>query len=53
MPCHVERRGRRWAIVDGASGEVRGMSDTKHKAQASCRIRNAALHGWKPTRQRR
>ncbi len=52
MPCHVEKRGSRWVIIDNESGEVRGRSDTKTKAQASCNARNAAAHGWKPTRRR-
>ena len=52
MPCHVEHRGRKWAIVDNATGAVRGTSDTKVKAQASCNARNAAAHGWQPTRRR-
>lgn len=52
MPCDVEKQGSKWPIVDNESGEVKGKSDTKTKAQASCNARNAAAHGWKPTRRR-
>lgn len=52
MPCHVEKRGSKFAIVENATGKVKGHSNTRAKANASCRARNAAKHGWKPTRRK-
>jgi len=55
MPVHVEYRpikGKKdWAIVE-RSGKIVGRSTSKAKAQSSARARNAARHGWKPTRRR-
>lgn len=45
MPVVVQKRGKRWAIVEKATGRVKGHSTSKAKAQASARARNAALHG--------
>ena len=52
MPVHVEHRGgkRPWKIVE-PDGTIAGSSTSKEKAEASARARNAALHGWKPTRK--
>jgi hypothetical protein len=44
-------RGRGFNIVNKATGKVVGHSNTKAKAQASARARDAAAHGWKPTRK--
>lgn len=52
MPVVVRKRGSRWAIVEKASGKVKGYSSSKAKAQASANARNASKHGWKPTRRR-
>lgn len=53
MPVHVEKRSgaRPWKTVE-RSGHVVGSSATKANAEASARVRNAARHGWKPTRKR-
>ncbi len=52
MPDTVRKAGNRWAIVEKATGKVKGYSDSKAKAQASANARNAARHGWKPTGKR-
>jgi hypothetical protein len=49
MPVTVQRRGNKFAIVEKATGKVKGHSDTEEKAQASANAINASLHGWKPT----
>lgn len=41
MPVKVKKCGGKWCIVE-KSGKVVGKSDTKAKAQASARARNAA-----------
>lgn len=51
MPCHVEKRGDGFVIVENSTGKVKGHSKTRAKAEASCRARNAAKHGWKPTKR--
>lgn len=52
MPVVVRKHGSKWAIVEKDSGKVVGVSDTKAKAQASANARNAARHGWQPTKRR-
>lgn len=42
MPVRVVKRGTRYAIVETATGEVKGTSASKRDAQASARIRNEA-----------
>lgn len=52
MPAKVKKLGpRRYAIVDANTGTVKGHSTSKSKAQRSANARNAAMHGWKPTRR--
>jgi hypothetical protein len=53
MPVHVEKRGGKkpFKIVE-KSGKVVGSSSTKAKAQGSANARNAARHGWKPTKRK-
>jgi hypothetical protein len=48
MPVHVQKKGRRWLIVE-AGGQVVGHSSSRQKAQASANARNAARHGWRPS----
>jgi len=52
MPVKVKRgSGKRpWKIVEKSTGKIVGSSTTKANAEASARARNAARHGWKPTR---
>ena len=54
MPVTVQKRGGKkpYKIVEKATGKVVGSSETKHKAEASARARNAALHGWAPTQRK-
>ena len=49
MPVTVQKHGNKWAIVEKATGKVKGTSTSKAKAQASANARNAAGYGWKPT----
>jgi len=44
MPVHVEKRGKKWVIIETATGKVKGHSDTKENAEASARARNWAHH---------
>lgn len=50
MPVKVRKRyasegGKEWKIVEADNpGHVKGESDTKGKAEASARARNAAIH---------
>lgn len=57
MPVHVEKRpvkgGKDYAIVETATGKIKGRSETKGKAESSARARNAGMHGWKGTYPRR
>lgn len=54
MPVKVRKQGSKWVIVEKGTGKVVGHSDTKEKAQASARARNAAhFTGWKPTGKKR
>lgn len=45
-------KGKGYRIVNKATGRTVGHSATKAKAKASARARDAAAHGWKPTRNR-
>lgn len=54
MPVVVRKRGtgaKPYKIVEKHTGKVVGSSSTRAKAQASANARNAARHGWKPTRK--
>jgi hypothetical protein len=42
MPYVVHKHGKRWAIVNAATGRVAGYSRTKTKAKRSASIRNRA-----------
>jgi hypothetical protein len=53
MPVAVRKKGSKWEIYEKKTGKHVGYSDTKAKAQASANARNAARHGWKPTRRGR
>lgn len=53
MPVTVHKaKGSGYDIVEKESGKKVGHSDTKADAESSARARNAARHGWKPTRNR-
>ena len=49
MPAGVKKQGKIWVIYDKDTGEVKGHSTSRKKAQSSANARNAALHGWKPS----
>jgi len=58
MPVKVVKRTgvRPWKIVETATGEVKGSSTTRAKAQASANARNASHFSggkWKPTGKKR
>jgi hypothetical protein len=47
MPVRVREKrhgesGKRWKIINSMTGRIEGESDTKEKADASARARNAA-----------
>lgn len=42
MPVTVRKVGNRFAIVEKATGKVKGHSTSRAKAEASARARNAA-----------
>ncbi len=44
MPVKVVKKDGKWAIVETATGHVKGFSDSKRKAHISASYRNAA---WK------
>jgi hypothetical protein len=52
MPVHVIKGSgsKPWKIVE-RDGTVVGSSTSKAKAESSARVRNASLHGWKPTKK--
>ena len=56
MPVEVKKDpkggSKPWKIVEKSTGKTKGRSETKEKAQASARARNAASHGWKPTKKK-
>jgi len=52
MPAIVRKgKGKKpYKIVDKNTGEVKGSSTSRKKAQSSANARNAATYGdWKPT----
>lgn len=51
-PVKVVKSHNEWLIVEKATGKVVGHSDTEERAQASANARNAARHGWKPTKRK-
>ena len=52
MPVVVRKSSKGgFDIVEKGTGKVKGHSDTREKAQKSANARNAALHGWKPTKK--
>jgi len=46
----VEARGNK--IYEKATGRVVGHSKSPDMAKSAARVRNAILHGWKPTQKR-
>ena len=53
MPVKVRKANSGYNIVEVSTGKVKGHSTTKAKAQASANARNAARHGWKPSKRKR
>ena len=52
MPHKARKaKGGGWNIVNKNTGKKVGHSTTKKKAQSSARARDAAAHGWKPTKR--
>ncbi|KKN71500.1 hypothetical protein LCGC14_0420790 [marine sediment metagenome] len=53
MPVTVRKipvkGGKDFAIVEVATGKIKGRSSTKAQAQRSANVRNAVKHGFKPT----
>ena len=45
MPYTARKRGKRWAIVNTATGKVAGYSNSRKKAKVSASIRNRAHAG--------
>ena len=41
-----------WAIVNKDTGKIEGRSTSRVKAQGSANARNAARHGWKPSKRK-
>ncbi len=39
-----------WAIVEKATGQIKGRSSSKAQAQRSANVRNAVKHGFKPSK---
>jgi len=53
MPVKVRKANSGYNIIEVATGEVKGHSTTKAKAESSARARNAARHGWRPSKRKR
>ena len=55
MPVVVRKRKgkKKYKIVEKSTGRMVGSSTTRAKAQASARVRNAAIYGWKPAVKRK
>lgn len=53
MPVIVKKGSgeRPWKIVEKSTGKIKGSSTSKEAAQKSANARNAAKHGWKPTKK--
>ena len=55
MPVVVRHKpvkgNKDWAIVEKATGVIKGRSTTRAQAQKSANVRNAVKHGFKPTRR--
>ena len=53
MPVTVKKGSgsRPWKIVEKDTGKVVGSSTSKASAQKSANARNAARHGWKPSKK--
>jgi len=49
MPYAIQKRGKRWAVVNTATGKVKGRHDSKAKAQRQMNLLRGVEHGWKPT----
>lgn len=47
----VKAVGRK--IIEKATGRVVGIGKTAASAKSSARARNAAKHGWKPTKRKK
>jgi len=56
MPAGV-RKGKskkcKYEIYNKDTGKKEGCSSSKTKAKKSARARNAAAHGWKPTKKKK
>ena len=53
MPYDIEKRGKKLAVVNKDSGDVKGTfpdtTEGKNRAQRQINLLNAIDHGWEPT----
>jgi hypothetical protein len=52
VPYKIQKRGKKYAIVNKNTGKTVGKSSSRKKAQRSINARNAGAHGWKPGKKK-
>ncbi|KPJ51423.1 MAG: hypothetical protein AMJ38_00540 [Dehalococcoidia bacterium DG_22] len=49
MPYAIEKRGKKWAVVNKDTGKVKGTHSSRAAAQRQVNLLRGVEHGWKPT----
>lgn len=49
MPYKIEKRGKKYAVINMDTGMMKGMHSSRMKAQKQMNLMRAIEHGWKPT----
>ncbi len=49
MPYAIQKRGKKWAVVNTETGKVKGRHDSRVAAQRQINLLRGIEHNWKPT----
>lgn len=49
MPYAIEKRGKRWVVVNTETRKVKGRHGSRAGAQRQVNLLRGVEHGWKPT----
>jgi hypothetical protein len=49
MPYAIQKRGKKWAVVNTETGKTKGTHSSRASAQKQINLLRGVEHGWKPT----
>lgn len=53
MAYAIQKRGKKWAVVNTDTGKVKGRHDSRAKAQRQINLLRGVEHGWESTKARK